>query len=50
MRRLQTIKEMKVGKAAVPSEVSAEMIAASGEMVERVMVFWMEEECRMIGH
>ena len=47
--------EMKAGKAAGPSEVSVEMIAASGEieigvMVELcVRVFWMEEECRMSG-
>ena len=45
--------EMKAGKAAGPSEVSVEMIAASGEieigvMVELcVRVFWMEEDCRM---
>ena len=29
---VKAIKEMKVGKAAGPSEVSAEMIAASGEI------------------
>ena len=40
---VKAIREVKVGKAAGPSEVSAEMIAASGEigigvMVERVRV------------
>ena len=42
--------EMKVGKAAGPFEVSAEMIAVRkigiGVMVE---LCWMEEECQMIG-
>ena len=53
---LKAIREMKVGKAAGPSEVSAEMIAASGEIGSGVMVELcqgvldrMEEECQMIG-
>ena len=39
---VKAIREMKVGKAAGPSEVSAEMIAASGEIGIGVMV----ELCR----
>ena len=35
---LKAIREMKVGKAAGPSEVSAEMIVASGEIGIGVMV------------
>ena len=43
---VKAIREMKVGKAAGPSEVSAEMIAASGEIGIGVMV----ELCQGVLH
>ena len=47
---VKVIREMKAGKAAGPSEVRVEMIAASGEIGIGIMVevCWMEEECQMI--
>ena len=56
---VKALGKMKAGKAAGPSEVSAEIIAASGEIGIDVMVelwwrcdggaCWMEEECQMSG-
>ena len=50
---VKAIREMNVGKAAGPLEVSAEMIVASGEIATGVMVELclggIKEECRMIG-
>ena len=53
---VKAIRKMKARKATGPSEVSAEMIAVSGEIGVGVMVdlcvrvCWMEEERWMIGH
>ena len=51
---VKAMREMKVEKAAGTSEVSVEIVAASGVigigvMVELCQVCWMEEECQMSG-
>ena len=51
---VKVIKEMKMGKAAGPSEVNVELIVPSGEigicvMVELCQGVLDEEDCRMSG-
>ena len=50
---VEAMQSMKSGKATGTSEVSVEMIVASGEIGVKVMIelcqYWMVEECLMSG-